>query len=201
LFGNIAINQNRSQFDLCRLLNCNPKPSERRLVFPFNQDHLWQPIAFLRRIRTALRNEKIPLRLLQIGRIHADYGHWNLIRDFSAEAGWECNILGPRDEHTVSSVLQECHVGISASQIQIARKSGAVLAMLEHGLPVICSQSSILKDWAGYSDEQLTSYEVHEDLLRDTLLYTDKFPAGSFLESTTTKWLNNLKGESDHGAE
>lgn len=193
LFGNIPVCDCISPDALEAILGIQPLPDELRLVFPFNQEHNWKPLEFLSCIKPILDRSGKPIRLIQAGRTHGEYGHWEAIQKFASNAGWACHLLGPCSTETLSTLLQNCHIGISASQIQLARKSGAVLAMLEHGLPVLCSQESKLLNRAAYTEKRLTTYEMDDSKLSELLLNSKRELPNSKIDSTVIQWLSSLE--------
>ncbi len=84
------------------------------------------------------------LVLLGIGRM-GEYGEKmfaELERHYAGQI--ETTLLGEKTPEEVSSLLQTLDFGIATHPWALAGKSGAVAAMLDHGLPVIVSRD----DWA-----------------------------------------------------
>ncbi|MEI6946691.1 hypothetical protein V9K67_05770 [Paraflavisolibacter sp. H34] len=73
--------------------------------------------------------------LIVIGRSGPELQHWEKV--WTSE-GLEIKVLGEQSPCSISEVLKKATVGISTTPITLVGKSGAVAAMLEHGLPVIC---------------------------------------------------------------
>lgn len=192
IFGNIEIEESKNPSEFQDLLDEPFRPNERRIIFPFNQDHMWQPIVLLNRIKNIIGARDIPIRLIQIGRTHSEYGHWQVIEKFAQENGWLCHRLGPRDSSLISLAFQSCHIGISAGPIHLARKSGAVLSMLEHGIPVLCSHPSCLANWAEFNEPRLVAEEANDQAIESLLLHEDRASSNTKLTSIAEKWLAEL---------
>lgn len=83
------------------------------------------------------------LRLLGIGRM-GEYGE-NMFAELNAEYGDQlvATIVGEKEPIEVSRLLQTLDFGIATHPWALIGKSGAVAAMLDHGLPVIVPRD----DW------------------------------------------------------
>lgn len=81
----------------------------------------------------AKRNIKVSLSLL--GRCGPGKEEW--IRLWTA-AGFEVNTIGEQTPQDISKALASASIGISTTPTILTAKSGAIAAMHEHGLSVIC---------------------------------------------------------------
>lgn len=195
LFGNIPIapHLHRDRFEA--LLQAPLQSNERRILFPFNQDAKWRPLDLLQRIQATLQASQstLPIRLIQIGRTHSELEHWKQISEFAAKADWKCDVLGAQDAETLSIAFQSCQLGISSSPIQLAGKSGAVAAMREHGLPVLCSSPSGLKNWKHYHQARLAAFEINDTDLHRILVEEEPLPPNAKLASICQQWLDDIR--------
>lgn len=192
LFGNIPIETRKDSVDVKALLKGPVRDDERRIIFPFNQDERWRPLRLLKRIQRISNSHSEPIRLIQIGRVHSECGHWQAIRKFAEQNGWLCDCLGPQGARQISRAFQLCHLGVSAGPIHLARKSGAVLSMLEHGLPVLCSQPSHLRNWGIYKETRLVADEEEDQTTEQLLFYNGRKAPRSESMAITEIWLNDL---------
>ncbi|WP_439882582.1 hypothetical protein ACSX1A_05310 [Pontibacter sp. MBLB2868] len=78
--------------------------------------------------------------LILIGRSGSEYKRW--ITEFES-VGASVENLGEKSPVAISKVLSSATLGISTTPIALVEKSGAVMAMREHGLPVLC----VTKPW------------------------------------------------------
>jgi hypothetical protein len=134
LFGNIPIN---SENDPNVALSSDSK--QRTLLFPFSQRHDWNVTETMERFRDLAHATGVQLKLIQAGQINSDSPHWSTIQEFCKTHEWECELLGPQSEQSISKLMHDADIGVSSAHIALAGKSGAVAAMQEHGLPVICT--------------------------------------------------------------
>jgi hypothetical protein len=84
------------------------------------------------------------LRILGIGRV-GEYGEKmfaKLEKDYAGRL--EALLVGEKTPEEVSCLLQAADLGIATHPWALAGKSGAIAAMLDHGLPVVVSRD----DWA-----------------------------------------------------
>lgn len=135
LFSNIELSSTEEA-------DTNTASNQRTLLFPFSQRHDWNITETLERLASLSHKAGVSLRLIQIGTIRSGSQHWSKIQSFCAAEGWPCKLLGPQDEATLSRHMHDADIGISSAHITLAGKSGAVAAMCEHGLPVICTTTA-----------------------------------------------------------
>lgn len=134
LFGNIPI-ETENEPNVAPSLDSK----KRTLLFPFSQRHDWNVSETMERFRDLAHAAGVRLKLIQAGQIRADSPHWRTIQEFCKTHEWECELLGPQTEQSISKLMHEADIGVSSAHIALAGKSGAVAAMQEHGLPVICT--------------------------------------------------------------
>lgn len=75
-----------------------------------------------------------------VGRCGREQERWVKV---CREAGVALKVLGEQPPETISKVMKEASFGIATTPAALCEKSGAVAAMLCHGLPVLC----ISKPW------------------------------------------------------
>ncbi len=142
----------------------------RTLLFPFSQRHDWNVQETLEQLDSLSKKAGVSLRLIQIGKLHAGNPHWPQIQTFCASRNWSCERLGPQDEATLSKYMHAADIGISSAHIALAGKSGAVAAMTEHGLPVICTItepiSKRFKPAANASNQLYSFFDSEERLIQ-----------------------------------
>ncbi len=134
LFGNIPI-QTQNKPNVASGLD----PKQRTLLFPFSQRHDWNVTETMDCFSEIAQTAGVRLRLLQAGQLRSGDQHWSYIQNFCKTHDWECEQLGPQTEAHLSQLMHEADIGVSSAHIALAGKSGAVVAMQEHGLPVICT--------------------------------------------------------------
>lgn len=76
-----------------------------------------------------------PVRLVLLGRCGREQAHW--VESWEA-AGLPVEVLGEQPPSRISEVLAAASLGIATTPASLLGKSGAVAAMREHGLPVLC---------------------------------------------------------------
>jgi hypothetical protein len=200
LFGNIAITPPTSD-TLKELLEWYPpKANERVILFPFSQSTEWdvqRSLDFLKKVSDAA---SVSLRLIQVGKNTSGQEHWRRIPELAQRHGWSCDILGARSQEVLSQLMHFSDLGVSASNIQLADKSGAIVAMLEHGLPVLCttqereSKHPVMQTKTDRLFDLSNSSEAVIDLLKKDLKPT----AESRLQKVAKQWLADL-GEITRG--
>lgn len=77
----------------------------------------------------------IKFKLVIVGRCGAGQNAW---AKAWADEGMEVSVLGEQPAQRLSEIFFTASAGISTTPYALAEKSGAVAAMQEHGLPVIC---------------------------------------------------------------
>ena len=75
------------------------------------------------------------IKILFVGRVGAELQHW---QDVFARYKIPVEVAGVLTEERISQILSTASFGISTTSFMIVEKSGAVAAMKEHGLPVLC---------------------------------------------------------------
>ena len=77
----------------------------------------------------------IPVSLTMVGRVGGGQERWV---NACKAAGLTVSLLGEQPAERISAVLANATIGISTTAMALADKSGAVAAMHEHGIPVLC---------------------------------------------------------------
>ncbi len=172
-------------------------PNERVLVFPFSQRHDWDAQATLHHIRALADAAGVSIRLIQVGNLRSGQKHWGWISEFAKSRDWPCHLLGFVSEETVSHVLQAADIGISTDHVNLSGKSGAVAAMLEHGLPVICTVKERLSKrftLSMASPSRLYSFYDDTRKLEAVFRHPESAPPQSRIPMITDQWLKDLQG-------
>lgn len=100
----------------------------------FGNIHRDVPITNFLEELNAYKNAK-PKTLILLGRNGAEQQHWiNTWHRY----GFKTINLGSQSVATISAVLQIATFGITTTPMALVEKSGSVIAMLNHGLSVIC---------------------------------------------------------------
>lgn len=81
------------------------------------------------------KNKGIDFELIIIGRAGNEQENWISTWE---KAGLKVQVLGEQLPEVISEVFENSTFGISTTPITLVEKSGAVAAMREHGLPIIC---------------------------------------------------------------
>jgi glycosyltransferase involved in cell wall biosynthesis len=77
----------------------------------------------------------VKMTLIIVGRCGVRQEYWSKLWE---SAGMYVNILGEQSVDIISKILRTASIGISTTPVLQIEKSGAVAAMRENGLPVIC---------------------------------------------------------------
>lgn len=189
IFGNIPIAPAPGGGDFQR------GADERIVLFPFSQRHDWNVEATLSRLDQAARTAGVRLKLVQIGQLRSGSQHWDRIKRFAGECGWQCLRLGAQPEATVSQWMRAADVGISSAHILLADKSGAAVAMHEHGLPVICTITApVSKHFRATPEpeEGFHSFFDAQETLDALFRNPPKREPRSRLPGVAAKWLEHL---------
>ncbi|MEM1223265.1 MAG: hypothetical protein AAGH40_10900 [Verrucomicrobiota bacterium] len=196
LFGNIPIAE-PSSVEVKKLLPWYPcQPNERILLFPFSQSRSWKSRKVMEILAEAAEVANVSLKLIQVGKNPYSEYHWPRIKLFAKNRGWSCDILGPRSEAKLSQLMFAADVGISSAHQQLAGKSGAIVGMLEHGLPVICSSLDIESKFdAPLSNDLrgLHSLEQPIEQIADVLKNPRKETPQSRLHGIAKKWIDDFQ--------
>lgn len=96
------------------------------------------------------KNVEITLKI--VGRTGKEQEHWKMVWK---KAGLSVREIGEQPIERISEELTHAAIGIATTPFCLIDKSGSVVAMLEHGLPVIC----VSKQWdvKGFRRDELTS--------------------------------------------
>lgn len=132
LFGNIPRNE-----------KCNKVQAEKRdkneneLIFVlFGGIHPNAPVnEFALDVAEFSKTKSSIIKLIVVGRNGTEIERWITAWE---KAGLHVHNLGERPHQMISQVLENASFGITTTPFPLVEKSGAVAAMLEHQLPVIC---------------------------------------------------------------
>ena len=201
LFGNIPIAEKAPEM-IQQILPWYPaRPNERIVLFPFSQSMNWQAAHVMEQLEQFANEAGVSLRLIQIGENQSGAAHWPRIREFAEANGWSCDLLGPQREQVISQLMQIADLGISSAHIQLAGKSGAVIGMMEHGLPVFCtSLEPESRHPASHNAEDLLFDLEQSDSTIVRLLKEPKaHKVQSRLSTVAAQWLKDLEDARKHG--
>lgn len=193
LYGNIPIAPAPDKAALLEALNLQIAPTDKIVLFPFSQHERWEPITLLDRLQEISKKEQANLALIQIGRSPTLKLHWPQIAEYANSVGWKCAILGEQSDTRISELMQISDGGISAGSALIARKSGAVLSMLEHGLPVLCSSAVYKYDWHDFSEPSILAAEEPNSQIHARLWSKPRAAPESKRQQITDQWLSDLQ--------
>jgi hypothetical protein len=136
LFGNIPVMQHA-----LKKSNINLSANKEISLVVFGSIHAGAPIAdFAKEAVTYSKKNNVTIKLIFIGRCGPEQERWSTI--WKSE-GLPMEMLGEQPAETVSTILLNSTMGISATAIAVIEKSGSFAAMRDHGLPVI----SLSKPW------------------------------------------------------
>ncbi len=139
LFGNMPICAVDHEALAKQLPEYPLRDDERLVLFPFTQSAEWEVSATLAYLKAAAEIADVRLRCVQVGKNTHGMTHWSTIQAFAKNCDWGCDVLGVQSASTLSQLMQVANLGVSSSNIQLAGKSGGIISMLEHGLPVLCT--------------------------------------------------------------
>jgi len=201
LFGNIPIAE-KDPATIQQILPWYPAlPNERIVLFPFSQSASWQATHVMEQLKRLTSEAGVSLRLIQVGKNQSGDIHWPGIRELAQVNGWSCDVLGSQSEQVISQLMQIADLGISSAHIQLAAKSGAVIGMIEHGLPVFCtSQASESRHPVSHQTEALLGdFEQSQSTLVSLLKEPKAHKAQSRLPTVAAQWLKDLEDARKHG--
>lgn len=195
LFGNIPIidlsNEVTQQY-----LPWYPAPdSERMVLVPFSQLDRWEVEASIERLFEIAKSANVRLRLVQVGMDRNGANRWSRITELAERSGGTCDQLGPQDASVISNLMQAADFGMNSAHIDISLKSGAVLSMLEHGLPVLCAgihPESHLQIQS-YKPTGLYSINAPDTELIHLLQSPKRLPVGSKLNAVAQQFSSDLQ--------
>lgn len=111
------------------------KKKEIRFII-FGTIHKHAPIkAFAKEARQFQKNNNINMKLIIVGRHHAEQEFWRLVWNV---AGMDVELLGELSPLEVSGEMLNSSIGLATTAYPLIEKSGSVAALHEHGLNVIC---------------------------------------------------------------
>jgi len=189
IFGNIPVASVEAS-------PAKPHSKKRKLIFPFSQRNDWNVEETLSKLKVLAAKSDLSYELIQVGRLRNDAKHWQYIERFAQDENWECRILGERDEEELSRLMQSADIGICAAHVALANESGAAIAMLEHGLPVICTITQSVSDRFKHlpsDQENLHSFFDSEAELLELIKTPVKQPPRPRLPMIAEQWLKDIE--------
>lgn len=98
----------------------------------------WSPAAVL----SQLLAMGSPLEMWHVGHIGPGGDFWQeMARQYGDRISFR--LLGPKSAEELAAVFAEVDIGLTSNSWEIAGKSAAVAAMLEHGLPVVVARDEV----------------------------------------------------------
>lgn len=170
-------------------------PSDQRvIIFPFSQSKEWEGVHFVEELCRLAEQASHTLKIVQVGRSRAFDTHWPAIRESVERRGWPCELLGEISAADISRELHLADVGASPANLDLAMKSGGVVSMLEHGLPVICSGVAPSKLLQRKGDEsQLFDWHTQRQDILDLLSNPRKTKPRSHRSMVAQEFLRHLQ--------
>lgn len=131
LFSNIPnLNNAKKQ-------NGHLDPYKNNSLILFGSIHPNAPVqSFTKEIAEFVGKYGYRMSLILLGRCGSEQENW--IRSWESQ-GLEVKVYGEQSPENISKILLTSIAGISTTPLAKLEKSGAVAAMREHGLPVICA--------------------------------------------------------------
>jgi hypothetical protein len=126
----------------------------------FGSIYFGAPIAeFAKEAAEFATKHELKIKIISIGRLRRISQNW--VQFFEAEQ-ISVEMLGEQSEEFISEVLCNASFGISTTPYILAEKSGTVIAMLEHGLPVICVSRpyTVKREIGGVSVRGVLEYKI-----------------------------------------
>ncbi len=143
LFSNIPnLNNKKRQ-------NGHLDPYKENSLVLFGSIHPNAPVeSFAKEIAEFVEKYSFRMSLNLLGRCGSEQEKW--IKAWEAK-GLEVKVFGEQSPENISNLLVNSFAGISTTPIAKLEKSGAVAAMREHGLPVIC----VARNWQHQDQKRL----------------------------------------------
>lgn len=116
----------------------------------FGSIHKGFPIEdFVKESADHCKEKALKIVFVFVGKCGSEQNNWVSI---CKSKNFDVIVLGERSSEEISEVLSNSNIGISTNELSFIEKSGTAIAMLEHGLPVIC----ISKPWKVRGVSELT---------------------------------------------
>ncbi len=201
LFGNIPIGTRKGDTRLFDLLNqagfaiTQDKRSDCWLFLFFGALHpTWPPDALMETLKQLGVRHKKQIAVLHAGRIGSGESLWTGLVERYGQA-FTFLRLGALPESQISELFLSVDFGISATPYQLIGKSGSVIAMLEHGLPVIAhaEDPSLPTPVLSALDTSLVLRLSAQ--FEDCLLATNHQPSQARLPGVAQQFINSLLEE------
>lgn len=143
LFSNIPNSKNLNN-QIARL-----DQQKNNLLVLFGSVHPQAPVqSFAEEVAEIVKKKGYRISLILLGRCGSEQEDWINIWEAN---GLEVKVYGEQSPENISKILQNSFAGISTTPVAKLEKSGAVAAMREHGLPVICAS----RTWQPQNDKSL----------------------------------------------
>jgi hypothetical protein len=143
----------------------------------------------------AKRNQK-NLKLIVAGRNGPELG--DVVKDWE-QAGLPAIILGELDNNQLSKLLTELCFGLFTTPILLAEKSGAVAAMMAHGIHLIC----VAREWQPFGPVQKQNplhIPVYETGKLEQFFQTQPdFSKNVSVRSVSEQFIANLSNAESYG--
>jgi hypothetical protein len=199
LFGSIPIGSRTGDAWLFDLLNQQGFriDQERRsacwLMLFFGALHpIWPPEALMEVLEKIAMRQQKRIAILHAGRIGPGESLWETLVERHSKA-FTFLRLGTLTEEQISELFLSVDFGISATQYQLLGKSSSVIAMLEHGLPVIAHAEDYSLPEPVLSELD-TSLILHlNDQFEERLLQATHQPRQARLPRIAQEFLNSLQ--------
>lgn len=101
----------------------------------------WDPTLCSKTLNEISNRSGKTILLLSVGKIGAGNGLWEKMKQTHLD--WKFVLLGEQPPERISDVLHFADCGLSSVPSHIIGKSGAFAAMREHGLPVLCTPTTL----------------------------------------------------------
>lgn len=145
LFGNIAIEENSSGWMKAELTRAGVTEHNRKdfcVLGIFGSIPVeWNAEQFLRMVKEAAGKANKQVLLLTAGSLSADAAE--RLQKAARELSVKVVGFGPQPQERLSEFLQSLDYGVATTSWGLLGKSGAVAAMVEHGLPVLVLRDDV----------------------------------------------------------
>jgi peptidoglycan hydrolase-like protein with peptidoglycan-binding domain len=169
LFSNIPVRHMRSEMSN---ISSESGFSKRITFVLFAAIHAGAPAQkFAKEIAAISKQTGIQFLLIIIGRCGIEQNKW--ASAWQAE-GLLLEVRGEQSPERVSEVFSNASIGLTTTPFVLAEKSGAVAAMLEHNLPVIC----VSYPW---TPRKITGLQLPEGIIEYADWNIDIFTSGKQL--------------------
>lgn len=189
LFGNIHPGHYPQSVHSSNGQLANGKAPHQSFIL-FGGIHAEAPVAqFAKEVASYCIEKNVRIGLTIIGRCGQEQERWAGV--WTAQ-GLPVTILGEQPPEKISQELQKASWGIATTPAALIDKSGAVAAMLDHGLPVIC----ISRRWQPRNNLQVEMpkgiFEYKEGEARKVFSFKKKEAIQNNISAIIQQFLDNL---------